>query len=86
MIEKITKIDKIEIVENNTVQVRQRTDIVENGTIISSSYHRWTIPPGQDYSNEDLKVKSICDVVHTQENIDQFKESTKSPELNQEKT
>lgn len=58
-------IDKIEIVENGIVQVRQVTRIMENGNQLSQSFHRWTITPGQDYSDQPDNVKAICQVAHT---------------------
>ena len=58
-------IDKIEIVENGTVQVRQATRIMEDGVQLSQSFHRWTIAPGQDYSDQPDNVKAICQATHT---------------------
>jgi hypothetical protein len=58
-------IDKIEIVENGNVQVRQATKIIEDGNELSKSYHRWTIAPGQNYSDQPDNVKAICAVAHT---------------------
>ena len=58
-------IDKIEILEDGTVQVRQATKIIEDGNEISKTYHRWTIAPGQDYSDQPDNVKTICAVAHT---------------------
>lgn len=58
-------VDQITVTENSVVQVRQATRIIEDGTQISQSYHRWTIAPGQDYSDQDAKVKAICQAVHT---------------------
>jgi len=62
---KETLIDKIEVVENGTVQVRQATRIIEDGNVLSQSFHRWCIVPGQDYSDQADIVKSICQVTHT---------------------
>ena len=62
---KETVIDKIEIVESGVVQVRQATKIMEDGNELSKSYHRWTIAPGQDYSDQPDSVKAICQAVHT---------------------
>lgn len=62
-------IDKIEVTLNGVVQVRQATQIVENGNVISQSYHRWAIAPGQNYSDQDDRVKSICAATHTPEVI-----------------
>ena len=58
-------IDKIEIVDNGVVQIRQATKIMEDGNELSKSYHRWSIAPGQDYSNQPENVKAICAVAHT---------------------
>ena len=58
-------IDKIEIVENGTVQVRQVTKIMEDGNELSKSFHRWTIAPGQNYSDQPDNVKAICAAAHT---------------------
>jgi hypothetical protein len=68
-LEKISVVDKVEVVENGTVQVRTATRIVEDGKVISQSYHRHTIAPGQDYSNEDARVQAICQATHTAEVI-----------------
>ena len=49
-LEKIVVVDLIEVVQNNSVQVRTKTSIVENDKELSSSFHRHVIVPGQDYS------------------------------------
>ncbi len=67
MLEKLTVVDKVEVVENGTVQVRTATRILEDGKVISSSFHRHVVPPGQDYSQEDPKVQAVCAAVHTNE-------------------
>ena len=58
-------VDKIEIVENGTVQVRQVTRIIEDGNELSKSYYRWTVAPGEDYSGQPDNVKAICAAAHT---------------------
>ena len=58
--------DKIEVVEaggNTVVQVRTATRIVEDGEVISSSYHRHVIQSGDDYSSEPANVQAICNAV-----------------------
>jgi hypothetical protein len=69
---KQTVIDKIEVTENGVVQVRQATRIMEDGQQLSQSYHRWTIAPGQDYSDQDSKVRAICEVTHTEAVIEAY--------------
>ena len=68
-LEKQTIVDKIEVVENGSVQVRTATRIVEDGNVISTSYHRHVVAPGQDYSQEDARVQAICAATHTAEVI-----------------
>ena len=75
-------IDKIEIVENGTVQVREVTRIMEDGNELSKSYHRWTIAPGQDYSDQPDNVKAICAVAHTPAVIAAYKEYQAQQEAN----
>jgi hypothetical protein len=62
-------IDRIEIVENGTVQVRQATIITDEGNQVSRTYHRWCITPGEDYSAQEQQVQDICKVSHTPEVI-----------------
>jgi hypothetical protein len=68
-LDKQTKIDKIEVIENGTVQVRQATIITDNGNQVSRTYHRWCIAPGEDYSTQEQQVQDICKVAHTAEVI-----------------
>ena len=65
-LEKQVVADKIEVVETGeatVVQVRTATRIVEDGEVISSSYHRHTISAGDDYSQEPANVQAICNAV-----------------------
>ena len=71
-LEKQVVVDKIEVVEVGVVQVRTATRIVEDGKTISTSYHRHTVAPGQDYSNECDKVKAICAATHTPEVVSAY--------------
>ena len=78
-IDKIKTIDKIEVVgDYKHIQVRERTDIVEDGNVVSSSYHRWIIIPGQDYSNESADVQAMCQQFHTQDVIDAWNQYIES--------
>ena len=64
---KITVVDKIEVLENGTVQVRTATRILEDGVALSSSFHRHVCPPDHVCVDEDPKVTAICSVIHTPE-------------------
>jgi hypothetical protein len=68
-LEKVISVDRIEVLENNCIQVRTKTAIMENGKQISDTFHRHVVAPGGDYSAEDDKVQAICAAVHTPEVI-----------------
>jgi hypothetical protein len=68
-LEKVEIVDRIEVVENNSVQVRIKTAIMENGKQISANFHRHVVAPGADYSGEDARVQAICAATHTAEVI-----------------
>ena len=72
-LEKIQIVDRIEVVENGSVQVRTKTAIVEDGKQISSTFHRHVVAPGDDYSAEDARVQAICAATHTAEVIAAYK-------------
>ena len=58
--------DKIEVVateDGSVVQVRTATRIVEDGAVISQSYHRHVINSGDDWSSEPSDVQAICNAV-----------------------
>jgi hypothetical protein len=69
-LEKITVVDKIEaLMDSGVIQVREAKRIMEDGVKISESFQRYTIAPGQDYSDKPAEVQAICAVTHTAEVI-----------------
>jgi hypothetical protein len=70
-----TEVDKIEVVSQGTykiVQVRTATVIKRDGEEISRSYHRHTVAPDADLTQEDADVAAICTPVFTQEMKDAY--------------
>ena len=57
---KETIVDRIEVLETNAIQVRTATRIIEDGELLSQSYHRHVLSPGDDLTNEDPKVVAIA--------------------------
>jgi len=57
--------DKVEVVENGSVQVRTATRVLENGVVLSSSFHRHVLAPGDDLTNEDPRVTAIAKATWT---------------------
>jgi hypothetical protein len=77
MIEEKTIADRIEVLENGVIQVRTRSDVFRDNVVIASSFTRKVIVPGDDFSQEDEKVKGICSSVHTSEVVEAYKEFIK---------
>jgi hypothetical protein len=71
--EKIEIVDRIEVVENGSVQVRTKTAIMENGKQISGNFHRHVVAPGDDFSKEDARVQAVCAAMHTADVIEAYK-------------
>lgn len=78
---KETIVDKVEVLENGCVQVRTATRILEDGVVLSSSYHRHVCTPDHDCSAEDPKVQAICMAVHTPEVKAAWAASQATPEV-----
>jgi hypothetical protein len=66
-LEKIEVTDKIEVLENGTIQVRCATRVLEDGAILSSSFHRHVLHPGHDLTDQDPKVVAIANATWTPE-------------------
>jgi hypothetical protein len=64
-----TIIDKIEVIENSSIQVRTATIIEKDGTELTRTFHRHVLAPGADLTNEDLKVQAIANAIWTEEII-----------------
>jgi hypothetical protein len=61
-LEKVIEVDKIEVVGEYSIQVRQATKVLDDGVQIGGvSYHRYVVHPNSNWSGEDAKVKKIAD-------------------------
>ena len=82
-LEKITKIDQIEIVgDYKAVQVRIATVVIDDGVELSRSFHRHTLSCDEVITGEDAEVQAICNAVWTDEikaAYETFKESQTNP-------
>jgi hypothetical protein len=73
-------IDKIEVVENGIVQVREATRILKDGEQIAQTYHRWTLTPGQDISDQASNVQAVANAAWTPEVIAAYQASIEALE------
>ena len=68
--------DKIEIVgEYKTIQIRYADQIIEDGKVISSSYHRDTVSCDEDAKAIEHNVKALADIYWTDEIKKAYKNS-----------
>jgi hypothetical protein len=70
-----TIIDKIEVIENSSIQVRTATIIEKDGTELTRTFHRHVVAPGADLTNEDPKVQAIATAIWTEEVIAAYQAS-----------
>lgn len=73
-----TIVDKIEIVENSSIQVRIATVIEKDGVELTRTFHRHVVAPGADITNEDPKVQAIANAIWTDEIIAAYSASIAS--------
>jgi hypothetical protein len=73
---KETIVDKIEVLEMGQVQVRTATRVLEDGAVLSSSFHRHVVEPSTktgdtwadtDISGEDARVQAVATATWTSE-------------------
>jgi hypothetical protein len=70
-----TKVDQIELIENNQIQVRTATIILKDDVELTRTFHRHVLSPGDDITNEDPKVQAIANVIWTEEVITAYQAS-----------
>jgi hypothetical protein len=87
---KVTVVDKIEVLEKGQVQVRTATRVLEDGTQLSSSFHRHVVVPSvktegtwgdTDISGEDARVQAIATATWTSSVKTAYQEMVDAQEL-----
>lgn len=71
-------IDKIEIVENNCIQIRTATIIEKDGVELTRTFHRHAITPLTDISEENPKVQAIANAIWTPEVVEEYRKLIES--------
>jgi hypothetical protein len=74
-------IDKIEVLENGYLQVREVTRIIKDGSEIAHTYHRWAFAPGSDVSEMPANVQAIAAVAWTPEVISAYEAQLEANKL-----
>jgi hypothetical protein len=76
-ISKQSIIDQIVVEADGVVLVRETTTIFENGDQLSKSYHRTSLLPGSDVSQQPTKVKNICDAAWTSDVVSAYQNNNR---------
>ena len=72
--EKITRLDRIEVVANCCLQVRYVTQVLEDGRPLGDGqYLRCAYAPGDDVSHEDEWIKKIAEALWNPELIEKYR-------------
>jgi len=75
-----TIIDKTEVLEDGTIQVRQAEIITKDGVEIARNFHRWVRHPGDTEAQSDpAPVPAIASAVWTQEVISAYQAQQAKP-------
>ena len=64
--------DKIEVLEKGQIQIRTATRVLEDGAVLSSSFHRHVLAPNDDLTDQDPKVVAIANATWTPEVISAY--------------
>ena len=75
MFEKQIVVDRIEVLADQTVAVRYVVTVTEDGQPFAEQVKGNYFHPGDDYSQEDAKVQSVCALIHTPEVVTAYKEA-----------
>lgn len=78
-LEKETAVDLIEVLEDGTLQIREAIRVLEDGVVLSQSFYRHVLVPGQDVSSEPQKIQDIAAATWTQEVIDAYNAAHPAP-------
>lgn len=78
MLTKEIVVDQITVTENGTILYREATRIIEDGVQLSQTYHRTSLTPGQDLTDQPANVIAIANVAWTPEVIEAYQEAQKA--------
>jgi len=79
---KETVVDQVTVTENGTVLYREATRIIEDGKVLTQTYHRTSLTPGQNLAGQPANVAAICNVAWTPEIIAAYQAAQAQNALN----
>ena len=75
VLSKTVVLDRLEVLEDGVIQIREKTTVLEDSVELSASYHRWAVSPGDDVSDQDPKVQAITTAIWTPEVVAAYEAS-----------
>lgn len=75
------EIDRVEVVGNGIIQVRQATTILKDGEFYARTFHRWSFAPESDISAMPANVQAIAQAAWTPEVIAAYKAQIEANKL-----
>ncbi len=81
MITKETVVDQITVTENGIVLYREATRIIEDDKVLTQTYHRTSLTPGQDLEGQPANVVAICNVAWTNEVVSAYQAAQEANRL-----
>jgi hypothetical protein len=75
------QIDRVEVVGNGVVQVREATTILKDGVEYAKTFHRWSFAPESDISAMPANVQAIAQAAWTPEVIAAYKAQQEANKL-----
>lgn len=75
MLNEERKIDRIEIIENGSIQIRELIVIYKEGSELTRTFNRYVLEPGSNVEEMPEKIKGICKIIWTDDIIEQFEEN-----------
>jgi hypothetical protein len=78
------QIDRVEVVGNGTIQVREVTTILKDGEFYARTFHRWSFAPESDISEMPANVQAIAQAAWTPEVISAYKAQLEATRLGEQ--
>jgi hypothetical protein len=80
-ITKQTVVDQVTVTENGIILYREATRIIEDDNLLTQTYHRTSLTPGQDLTGQPERVVSIAEAAWTPEVIAAYEAAQSNNEV-----
>ena len=78
---KETVVDQITVTESGIVLYREVTRVIEDGKVLTQTYHRTSLTPGQDLEGQPANVVAICNTAWTPEVVSAYQAAQEANQL-----